>query len=180
MVTKIAIYSEFAIFVTYTLKTTPMQYLRRAVKYFFYFLSIIIIIMAVLVALGMVEPNVETMFKNGYDSLWQIAIMLMLFAVAYPFFGFMTKEAIVPGSYGEIRDGVVSFMEDHGYRLEKEEGENLSFRLKSKVNRASRMCEDRITMTRSFTGFSVEGLRKDVVRLCYGLENKFLQDNTQL
>lgn len=155
-----------------------MQYLRRAVKYFFYFLSILVIIMAILVALGMVEPNVETMFKNGYDSLWQIAILLLLFAIAYPFFGFMSKETIVPGSYEEIRQGVIDFMDGRGYSLEKEEGENMSFRMRSKVNRMSRMLEDRITLTRSVTGFTMEGLRKDVVRLCYGMEDKFR--NTEL
>ncbi len=150
-----------------------MQYLRRAVKYFFYFLIILVIILAILVMLGMAEPNIETMFKNGYDSLWQIGIMLLLFAAAYPFFGFMEKETIVPGSYEELRGGVVEFMEGRGYSLEKEEGENMSFRLKSKVNRAFRMCEDRVTLTRSATGFMMEGLRKDVVRLCMGMEEKF-------
>lgn len=35
------------------------------------------------------------------------------------------------------------------------------------------MFEDDITMTRSFTGFTMEGLRKDLVRLSSGLEYKF-------
>lgn len=154
-----------------------MQYIRRAVKSFFYFLSILVIILAILVALGMVEANLETMFRNGYDSIWQIAILLLLFAIAYPFFGFMSKETIVPGSYEEIRQGVIDFMDSRGYVLEKEDGENMTFRLRSKVNRMSRMFEDRITLTRSITGFTMEGLRKDVVRLCYGLEDKFRQNS---
>ena len=54
---------------------------------------------------------------------------------------------------------------------EKEEGENLSFRNRSFLNRLSRMLEDRITLTRTLGGFEVEGLRKDTIRIIYGLEN---------
>ena len=64
-------------------------------------------------------------------------------------------------------------MEEKGYRLEKEDGENLTFRLKNPINRLSRMYEDRITFTRTVSGFQLEGLRKDVVRIVYGLEYKF-------
>ena len=73
--------------------------------------------------------------------------------------------------YAEVRDGVVKYMEDKGYRLEKEEGENLTFRNRSFLNRLSRMLEDRITLTRTLGGFEVEGLRKDTIRIIYGLEN---------
>ena len=33
------------------------------------------------------------------------------------------------------------------------------------------MLEDRITLTRTLGGFEVEGLRKDTIRIIYGLEN---------
>jgi len=66
-----------------------------------------------------------------------------------------------------------AYMEEKGYRLEKEDGENLTFRLKNPINRLSRMYEDRITFTRTVSGFQLEGLRKDVVRIVYGLEYKF-------
>ena len=63
-------------------------------------------------------------------------------------------------------------MESRGYRLESEQEQNLTFRYRSPVNRLFRMFEDRITMTRSISGFEVEGLRKDVIRIVYGLEQK--------
>ena len=79
--------------------------------------------------------------------------------------------AIVPGAYGDIRPGVVRYMAERGYELEKEEGENLSFRLKSPVQRALKLLwEDRITFTRDRAGFYVEGRTKDVVRIVSGLE----------
>lgn len=150
-----------------------MKYIVRAIKYFFYFSAIITIIMAIMVMLKLVGPDVETMFRNGYDSLWQIAIMFATVAAFYPMFGFMKKDALIPGAFDEIRGDIVAFMNERGYKLEKEDGENMSFRLKSTVNSLSRMCEDRITFTRNVSGYQLEGLRKDVVRLVNGLEYKF-------
>lgn len=153
--------------------SAALKYIVRAVKYFFYFSLILIIILTILSVAGVIDGNVETMFRNGYDSVWQIALMFALVSSVYPIFGFVKKGTLIPGEYGEIRDGVVEFMESRGYRLEKEEGESLSFRNRSVLNRISRMLEDRITFTRTLGGFTVEGLRKDTIRIVYGLENAF-------
>lgn len=147
-----------------------MKYLVRAVKYFFYFVFLLSAILVVLMLLGMVGKDIGSVFRNGYDSLWQIAAMFAVVSAFYPRFGFMEKDALLPGGYDGLRDGVIRFMEEHGYALEREEGENLTFRQRSVLSRLSRMLEDRITFTRQLGGFSVEGLRRDVVRLVYGLE----------
>lgn len=151
--------------------SSVLKYIVRAVKYFFYFTILLIIIMTVLVLAHVLDGNISTMFRNGYDSLWQIALMFAAISSVYPIFGFVKKEALIPGEYAEVRDGVVKYMEDKGYRLEKEECENLTFRNRSFLNRLSRMLEDRITLTRTLGGFEVEGLRKDTIRIIYGLEN---------
>lgn len=148
-----------------------VKYIIRAIKYFFYFTILLIIILAVLILAHVVDGNIETMFRDGYNSLWQIAIMFAAVSAVYPVFGFVKKDAMVPGEYSEIRGKVIAFMENRGYRLEKEDGENMSFRSRSLLNRISRMCEDRITFTRTLGGFTLEGLRKDTIRLIYGLEN---------
>lgn len=150
-----------------------MRYLTRAVKYFFYFLILLVVIMALMVAFGFVEADINTMFRNGTDSLWQIGAMLVVFGAAYPYFGFMKKNTYINGEYGEIREGIIEYMFNRGYTLETEEGENMTFRAVGPLNRTFRMFEDRITMTRCMTGFVMEGLRKDVVRLSMGLEHKF-------
>ena len=49
----------------------------------------------------------------------------------------------------------------------------MTFRLRSPLNRLTRMFEDRITMTRELPGFMLEGPSKDVTRLIYGLESRF-------
>ncbi len=102
---------------------------------------------------------------------------MLAFGAIYPFFGFMKKETVVPGEYSEIREKVISFMEDRGYSLEKEDGENLYFRIKGPVKKIFRMCEDRISLTRSFSGFTMEGLRKDVIRLSIGMETRLRKED---
>lgn len=153
-----------------------MKYLVRALKYFLYFVLLLVVILAVLILLGLAESDPSTLFRNGYDSYWQIALMFAALAALYPMFGFMKKDVLAPGEYSEIRSGVIDTMASRGYELEKEEGENLTFRLRSRAARISRMWEDRITLTRGFSGFTMEGLRKDVVRLSYAIESKFRND----
>lgn len=147
-----------------------MKYIIRSIKYFLYLAFILIVVLYAMVAFKFTDGNIQTMFRNGYDSLWQIAGILAIFAATYPKFGYCTRKVIVGGSYSELRDAVVSVMERHKYRLEKEEGENMTFRLKSPVARIARVAEDRITLTRDISGFEIEGLTRDVVRLIQELE----------
>ena len=150
-----------------------MKYIIRAIKYYLYMVILVVIILAALAFMHLTEWNAATMFRNGYESIWQLALAFLAIALIYPKFGFNRRGVIIPGEYSEIRDGIVSYMEDHGYALETEEGENLTFRAKSPVRRITRFFEDRITMTRDFGGFYVEGLTKDIVRIINGLEYKF-------
>ena len=149
-----------------------MKYAIRAVKYFFYIIIIVAIMFGILMAVGYLDTDINSLFKNGYNSLWQIAIVFALLSALYPSFGFMKKDVIVPGEYNEIRPIVIKAMEERGYSLESEEGENLTFRRNGGLSRLTRMLEDRITLTRDITGFQMEGLRKDVVRLVYAIESK--------
>ena len=106
-------------------------------------------------------------------SVWQIAILFAVISLFYPLSGFMKKEVFIPGAYPDIRDGIIRCMESKGYVLETEEGENMTFRLRSKALRALKMFEDRITLTRTPTGFQAEGLRKIVIRIAGALEYAF-------
>jgi hypothetical protein len=150
-----------------------MKYIVRALKYFVYITILMSLILAALVALGMVSGDINVMFRNGWKSIGMILLMFLLCALVYPRFGYVRRGARVLGSYAEVRDGVVSYMEDHGYKLDSEEGENLSFVFRSGLKRALRVWEDRITLERDVAGFYVEGPTKDVVKIVYGLEFKF-------
>lgn len=150
-----------------------MRYLIRSLKYFVWFIVILCITMGIMVALGVVEADPNLMFRDGMKSVWQIAALFFVVALVYPLTGFRKINAVVPGEYNEVRDKVVSFMESKGYYLETEEGEIMTFRLRSKVGAFLKMNEDRVTFVKEPGGFVVEGLRKVTIRLVSGLEYKF-------
>lgn len=150
-----------------------MKYIVRVIKYFIYVCVLMTLILWILSLLHIVEGNVETMFRDGYKSIGYIALMFLAVSSLYPRFGFTKRGTVIQGAYSEIRGGVINYMESKGYRLESEEDENLTFRLRSPLARLTRMLEDRITMSRELPGYTIEGPTKDVVRISYGLENAF-------
>ena len=142
-----------------------MKYIVRSIKYFVYISILLALVMALLVAFSLVGSDVESMFRGGYKSLWQIALLFAAVAAIYPKFGFICKQAAATGEFSEIKDGIVRFMEGRGYRLESEKADGMTFRMRSRVNAFFNMMEDRITITESFGGVEVEGITKEVVRL---------------
>lgn len=149
-----------------------MRYIIRAIKYFFYFVIIVALILLVLSLSGMISNDPEMIFRNGYDSYWQIAVMFAVVAAFYPMFGFYRKTVLIPGEFSEIKATIVKAMEERGYVLENTDGENMTFRSKSLWGKIRGMFEDRITFTRRMTGYEIEGLRRDIVRLSYYLEER--------
>ena len=156
-----------------------MRYIARAVKYFIYFFILLALLLGIMIVFKLTGGGIESIFKEGWTSVGKIAILFALVSSVYPLFGFVKKTAIIPGEYAQIKDDVIRFMQEKGYKLEKEEGENLTFRYRGAVGRLLKMYEDRLTFTRSFSGFEIEGLRKDVIRIVYGLESAFRNDNNQ-
>ena len=154
-----------------------MKYLVRAIKYFIWFTAILALTMFIMSVLGLVEATPEAMFREGTKSIWQIALLFLAVSLVYPMVGFRKEDAVIPGDYSEIWDKVVDYMEAKGYRLESEEGETMKFRLRSKVSAFFKMFEDRVTFVKEPGGFTVEGLRKEIVRIISGLEYKFKNDS---
>lgn len=147
-----------------------MKYLIRAVKYFFYLLIILCLVIAILVMAKIIDGDISRMFIHGYDSLWQICLIMAVFAAIYPKFGFSSRVAHLYGEISVIRPRIMQVMELQGYRLEKEEGTTFSFVRRSPVSRALKMWEDRITISQTALGIEVEGLTRDLVRVVSGLE----------
>lgn len=154
-------------------KVYNMKYLIRSVKYFFYYLIIFCVFIAALVFLKIVQDDINLIFRNGYQSLYQILIMFAVVSAVYPIFGFMKKDITVPGETSEIKPTIIEFMKEKGYLLENETGEDMTFRCRSFGSKLSKMFEDRITLKRNISGYEMEGLRRDVVRYAYGIEYKF-------
>lgn len=151
-----------------------MKYLKRSVKYFFYYVILLVIIIAVLIAFKIVDADITKMFVNGYDSLWQIALVFAAMAAAYPRFGFSTRNAHMKGETAELILGIKEVMDGHGYKLTEEDAEgNMKFRKRSPITRMLKMGEDTLTFTRSISGYDIEGITKDLVRVVSALEYKF-------
>ena len=148
-----------------------MKYLIRSVKYCIYLAIMLAIFIVVLSMLGLVGKNLDEIFVGGSSSLLQIGGILVVFAAIYPALGFGKRTAHVPGSYEELREGVVEVMHNRGYVLESEEGQKMTFRIKSPIIRLFRMFEDRISMEKNMSGFQLEGPVKDLVRAVSGLEH---------
>lgn len=149
-----------------------MKYIIRAIKYFVYFAVIMTLIITVLVLIGAVEGDIDSIFKDGINSIWKILGFLAVISAVYPAFGFMEKTACIHGSWEENRDKVVEFMESRDYRISKEDADGIVFRCKGVGGKISRMWEDAVTVKPDIMGVSLEGYRKDLVRLVMGLEHK--------
>ncbi len=155
-----------------------MRYFIRAVKYFFYFTAIFILIISVLVLTGAAEGDISTMFIGGYSALWKIAVFFAIIGAIYPSVGFMKRIAATSCSWEENKDKIIAFMTNRGYVLETSGIGTMTFR-KTGVSRFTRMYEDRITLTAKIGGIEVEGLRKDVIRIVTGLESRLGNSSTE-
>ena len=152
--------------------TYLMKYLIRSVKYFVQLMVILTVIIAVLIVAKVVDSDISKIFVNGYDSLWQIALMMAAFAAIYPRFGYSRRQALLPGSDEEAAPVLEKVMKAYGYEKEARPDAVLAYRKSSGASRFFRLWEDRITVTRFVSGYELEGASKDVVRLLNALRNE--------
>ena len=150
-----------------------MRYLIRAFKYFIQITVIMTVVIAALMLLGLVSRDIGVAFRQGWKSIGYILLMFAGVSAVYPYFGYVRRSVALNGSFAELRDGILEVMKARGYELEKEDGENLAFRLASPTARIARLWEDRLTFTRELGGYSIEGLNKDLVRVANALQYRF-------
>ena len=146
-----------------------MKYFIRSVKYFFYFAFLTTAIIFALVAIGAVEGNIDTIFEDGYNTLWKIAIFFALVAAVYPKFGFVNRKLETTGTWEEVRNEALSYFSEKPYKLESEADGIMAFRRRDPISRVTKMGEDRITIRKTEDGAEMEGLRKDVTLYATGL-----------
>ena len=152
---------------------TVMRYFIRSVKYFVQLMVILALIIAILIVAKVVDSDISKIFVNGYDSLWQIALLMAAFAAIYPRLGYARREALVPGSDEETGPLLHQVMYAHGYAEESSADPQVRiYRKRAVADRLTRLWEDRISVRRCATGYELEGINKDVVRLCNALRDK--------
>lgn len=173
---KISDFSYICKAVTYrqpslTNKFKAMKYLIRAVKYFFYFAILTTVIVLALVLIGAVESDINTIFEDGYGSLWKIAMFFAVIAAVYPKFGFITRKLDVQqAGWEQISDVATEYFSEHRYVVESRAKECITFRRRDIAGRIAKMGEDRITLSSTEDGYILEGLRKDLILYATGLE----------
>ena len=148
-----------------------MKYLVRAMKYYLYMVVILALIVAILMLARVVPADLSQVFRGGYDSLWQMALMMAVFAAIYPKFGYARQKAVMPGEPAETLPVVKEIMDRMGYKIEKEEQGLVTFRRRSFYDKVMKIFEDRITVTTVSLGYEVEGINKDVVRIVNALRD---------
>ena len=151
-----------------------MKYLTRAVKYFFYFAFFATAIILALVLVGIVDADINAIFENGSNDLWKIALFFAVVAAVYPNLAFVTRQIDTDGERETLKADIKAFMSDRRYILESDGPEGMTFRVRSIASRLSKMYEDRVTVRWNADGFTMEGLRKDILRLAAGLETRFI------
>ncbi len=149
-----------------------MKYLIRSIKYFFYFAFITSLVLAALIFLEMADSNIANNFEGGYNAFWKMGLFFAAVAAIYPKLAFINRKLYIEPST-DIQDGAIQFFQDRRYVLESQSADTMTFRIKGSGARLIKMCEDRITITRTIDGYYMEGLRKDVLRFASGLEYKF-------
>ena len=151
-----------------------MKYTIRAIKYFFRFAFLATAIILALVFIGIVEADINAIFEHGYDDLWKIAVFFGVVAAVYPNLAFINRQVAVDGERNTVKEDIKRFMLERHYDLESEDAEGMTFRIHGLAGKLSKMHEDRITIRWNSDGFTMEGLRKDILRLAAGLETSFL------
>ena len=150
-----------------------MKYLLRSIKYFIYLAVMLTIFIAALLALGFIEGPIDNIFKNGADSIWQMALIVAAFAAVYPMLGYGKRNVRIYGEPEQVWPEIVEFMNGRGYILTEGDAQGAKFRLASNLGRVMRMGEDTITFPRNIGGYSLEGRTKEIVRLDTGLTQRF-------
>ena len=119
---------------------------------------------------GTVELDIETMFRDGYTSLWEILAIMVAISAVYPKLSYTRSIPGIKGNLSANRVQITTLMQEFGYEVEHESVSKMTFRLKSRGARLARKYEDRVTFEQDGEVLYVEGLKKDLVRIISRME----------
>ena len=154
-----------------------MRYLVRALKYFITLWLIICAALAIFQLIGIVEGGVESMFKGGWNAVWQIAALFALFSSIYPLLGYGRRLLDMKGDKEKYDEVVDEYMQKNGYVVDYQNDAMISYILGNPLKRLFKFWEDRINFTRREGGYELEGNRKEILRIIYSIENLQWKEN---
>ncbi len=146
------------------------RYLIRAAKYFVYLLVIFTVLFGLLLLTKTASWATLGAIVHS-DRVWLLAAAFIGLPAVYPLFGYVKREMSL--DYDRRREQIERVAAMNGYRVVSETPDSLVFRAESGMKRAALQFEDRIVIRRDGRHVSIEGPRKEVVRLEYRL-NTFM------
>lgn len=146
------------------------QYLIRSVKYLIWLLLLFVLVFLLMILTGgsQVGPaeSLQLLFGSSRGAIMICAIVFL--ALLYPRYGFVRRE--VRGDLAVNREALLEAFSRSGFRLESESEAGLVFRADTGLKKALMLWEDTILVTPTETGFALEGLRKEVVKVEFRLK----------
>lgn len=153
-----------------------ITHLRRALKYFIQITFIFAVVIGILMLSGMASKDIDTAFRNGWQSVWLILAAFAVMSLIYPFFGYGKRQIRANGDPSDHWKAIEEALDFRGYVPAGETPEGgRKFHLKSGVSRVARLWEDTITINPVLDGFQAEGLTRDLVRVVMLLDHKLNQ-----
>lgn len=146
------------------------QYLIRSAKYLVWLLLLFVLVFLLMILSGgsRVGPaeSLEMLFGSSRGVIMICAIVFL--ALFYPRYGFVRRE--VHADLSTNRDAVLEAFSRSGYRLVDENGGGMVFRAETGLKRALLLWEDTILVVPTPSGFALEGLRKEAVKVEFRLK----------
>ena len=117
---------------------------------------------------------------NLFDGQWvKIILFFVAYAAVYPLIGYSKKDVAFGDGFSERRQEIIGLLREMNLVPEEASEPNvLKLHNKSGIIRALRLFEDTVTLTDNAGMVTVEGQRKDVVRVAMKLD-RYLQERAE-
>lgn len=158
-----------------------MKYLIRSIKSTLYFVVVFLLITGVMFLISSQKAKglaYGDMFEEG--SLYKLIIFFVLFGAVYPAVSFFKRKIYINKDYTEYHQLVSDTLDQLEYEYEKEDDRCICFRKKGFAGKATRFFEDRITLYPEQGLITIEGYRRDVMRIVSLLSHRIRQSESSL
>lgn len=117
---------------------------------------------------------------NLFDGQWvKIILFFVAYAAVYPLIGYSKKDVAFGDGFSERRQEIIGLLREMTLVPEEASEPNvLKLHNKSGIIRALRLFEDTVTLSDNAGMVTVEGQRKDVVRVAMKL-GRYLQERAE-
>ncbi|MBO7562894.1 MAG: hypothetical protein J6X91_07060 [Bacteroidales bacterium] len=156
-----------------------LRYIIRSLKCLFMVAVLFSIIVLVMFYTSEHDANLRPW--NLFDGQWtKVILFFVAYAAVYPLIGYSKKEVAFGEGFSARRQEIIGLLRE--MNLVPEEAGDLPDVLKlhnkSGIIRALRLFEDTVTLTDNAGMVTVEGQRKDVVRVAMKLD-RYLQERAE-